>query len=527
MSDGSDPPEPTESDAAAAVYERITDAVFALDEEWRFTFCNERAEQMLERSESELLGTVIWEAFPDALGSTFEREYERAMETQEPVTFEAFYEPLDAWLEVRAYPSETGLTVHFRDATERVRRKETLQKREQALRDAYEVIADPERSFDEQLDALLGVVRDTIGTDYATLSCVHEDADEYIFDAVDAPADADLEAGDTTSLRATNCERVVSTEQTLVLEDVEADAPELADRAGNAEWGISCYLGTPITVRDEVYGTFCFYDMEARSEEFTDWEITFVELLGNWVSAELERQRSERDLEESNKRLEQFAYTASHDLQEPLRMISSYLSLIEQRYGDDLDEDGEEFIEFAVDGAERMQAMIDGLLAYSRVETRGDPFEPVDLNGVLEDARTDLALRLEEADGELTSESLPRVEGDDDQLRQVFQNLLSNAIQYAGDEPPRIHVGAERAGGDWRISVSDEGIGIDPDDVERIFDVFERLHSHEEHDGTGIGLALCERIVERHGGEIWVDTDVEPDDGATFLFTLPAADPPE
>ncbi|WP_436346557.1 sensor histidine kinase [Natronorubrum sp. FCH18a] len=511
---------PPDADSSAAVYERITDAVFALDEEWRFTFLNERTEHLLERSEAELLGTSIWEAFPGAVDSPFQREYERAMETQDPVTFQEFYAPLDAWLEVRAYPSETGLTVYFRDITDRVRRKERLEKREQALHDAYEVIADPQRAFREQVDDLLAVVRRTIGTEYATLSRVHEDAGEYIFEGVDAPPDADLEAGDTTALEATNCEHVVSTERTLVLEDVEVDAPEFADRAGNAEWGISCYLGTPITVDGEVYGTFCFYDMEARAEEFTDWEVTFIELLGNWVSYELERERYRRKLEESNERLEQFAYTASHDLQEPLRMITSYLGLIEQRYRDELDEDAEEFLAFAVDGAERMGEMIDGLLAYSRVETRGSPFEPIDLNAVLDDVRDDLQFRLEETDADLSSESLPRVEGDADQLRQVFQNLLSNAIEYSGDEPPRIRVSAERTGGDWTISVSDEGIGIDPDDAERVFEVFERLHSHEEHAGTGIGLALCERIVERHGGEIWVDS--EPDEGATFAFTLPA-----
>ncbi|ELY36461.1 sensor histidine kinase [Natronorubrum tibetense] len=522
MADGSERSNSQDGDAASTVYERITDAVFALDEEWQFTFLNAQAEQVLERSETELLGTAIWGAFPDAVDSMFQREYERAMAAQEPVTFQEFSESLGIWLEIRAYPSETGLTVYFRDITERILRKERLQKREQALHDAYEVIADPQRAFRDQIDGLLAVVRRTIGTEYATLSRVHEDADEYIFEAVDTPTDADIEAGDTAPLSQTSCERAVSSEETLVLRDIETDTPELADRAATAEWGISCYLGTPITVDGEVYGTFCFYDMEARSEAFTDWEVTFVELLGNWVSYELERERYQRKLEASNERLEQFAYTASHDLQEPLRMVSSYLGLIERQYGDELDADGEEFLEYAVDGAERMRDMIDGLLAYSRIETRGDPFEPVDLNAVLAAVRDDLQFRIEEAGADLSAASLPRVHGDGEQLRQVFQNLLTNALTYSGDETPRIYVDAERTGGEWTISVSDAGIGIDPDDQERIFDVFERLHSHEEHAGTGIGLALCERIVERHGGEIWVDS--EPGDGTTFLFTLPAAE---
>ena len=539
MPDRSDAPGPRRDEAVAA-YDRISDAVVAFDAEWRVEFCNDAAERLLDRPAAALRGRSAWDALPDAIGSAVRDEYERALATGDPVSFEAVCEPLDGVIEVRAHPSASGLTVTLLETerdTERVHRTEHLREREQALRDAYEVIADPDRPFEAKLESLLTVVRETIETEYATLSCVHEEADEYIFEAVDAPPDADLEAGDVTSLEATNCERAVETERTLVLEDVEEDAPELADREGNAEWGISCYLGTPVIVDGDVYGTFCFYDMEARTERFADWEVTFVELLGNWVGAELERQRYARDLEASNERLEQFADAVSHDLKEPLRMVSSYLELLEERYGNELDADGEEFLAFAVDGAERMRDMIDGLLEYSRVETRGEPFEPVDLDAVLADVRDDLAFKLEETDADLTVESLPRVEGDGDQLRQVFQNLLCNAIDYSGDDPPRIHVGAERCearnaskrsgeaaeyeGAERTVSVSDEGVGIDPDDQERIFGVFQRLHSHEEREGTGIGLALCERIVERHGGEIRVDS--EPGEGATFSVTLPAA----
>jgi light-regulated signal transduction histidine kinase (bacteriophytochrome) len=203
-------------------------------------------------------------------------------------------------------------------------------------------------------------------------------------------------------------------------------------------------------------------------------------------------------------------------------MVSSYLQLIEKRYADELDADGEEFLEYAVDGADRMRDMIDGLLQYSRVETQGTPLEPVDLNEVLDVVYDDLQVRIEESDADVETGSLPRVMGDPSQLRQVFQNLLSNAIEYSGDEPPRIDVSAERDGADWVVSVRDQGVGIDPDDADRIFEVFQRLHTHDEHPGTGIGLALCQRIVERHGGDIWVDA--EPGEGATFSFTLPATE---
>ncbi|MCU4744128.1 PAS domain S-box protein [Natronoglomus mannanivorans] len=234
-----------------------------------------------------------------------------------------------------------------------------------------------------------------------------------------------------------------------------------------------------------------------------------------------ERNEYKRRLEESNERLEQFAYAASHDLQEPLRMVSSYLQLLERRYGDDLDEDATEFVEFAVDGAERMTEMIDGLLEYSRVDTQGESFEPVDLDDLLEDVLDDLQFRIEESDAQITAESLPTVRGDASQLRRVLQNLVTNAIAYSGDEPPRIAIEAERRGQQCVLSVRDEGIGIAPDDQDRIFDIFQRLHTRDEHEGTGMGLSLSRRIVERHGGRIWVES--ESGEGTTFSLTLSLA----
>ncbi|APX95695.1 sensor histidine kinase [Natronorubrum daqingense] len=224
------------------------------------------------------------------------------------------------------------------------------------------------------------------------------------------------------------------------------------------------------------------------------------------------------ELEASNEELEQFAYAASHDLQEPLRMVTSYLDLAIERYGDDFDDTCQEFIEYAADGADRMSNKIDGLLAYSRVDTQGNSFDAVDLDCVLDDVLTDLQVTIDETDATITREPLPTVEGDARQLQQLFQNLLSNAIEYSGDESPRIHVSSTAEESTWTISVHDDGIGIDPAGSNRIFDIFQRLHSVDEHAGSGIGLAICSRIVERHGGEIWVDS--EPDEGSTFSFTL-------
>jgi light-regulated signal transduction histidine kinase (bacteriophytochrome) len=200
-------------------------------------------------------------------------------------------------------------------------------------------------------------------------------------------------------------------------------------------------------------------------------------------------------------------------------MVASYVQLLERRYKGRLDQDADEFIAYAVDGAKRMQDLINDLLEYSRVGTRAKPFENVSLETVLKRTSRSLELAFEDAHATLTHDPLPEVMGDESQLSQLFQNLIANAIKFRGDREPRVHVGATRDECEWTISVQDNGIGIDPRHFDRIFAMFQRLHSRSEYEGTGIGLALCQKIVERHGGRIWVRS--EPGAGSTFLFTLP------
>lgn len=225
-------------------------------------------------------------------------------------------------------------------------------------------------------------------------------------------------------------------------------------------------------------------------------------------------------LEARNEELEQFAYVASHDLQEPLRIVISYVQLLARQYEGKLDEDADIFIHYAVDAAMRMRNLISDLLSYSRLDSREKSFTDTDLNKVLEDVLLDLSLTIEENEAIVTYDPFPTVKADAIQMGQVLLNLISNAIKFRAESPPHIHLSASRQADHWLFSVQDNGIGIEPQYTDRIFAIFQRLHTMEEYPGTGIGLAICKKIVERHNGQIWVESVFE--EGTTFFFTLPA-----
>jgi light-regulated signal transduction histidine kinase (bacteriophytochrome) len=265
-------------------------------------------------------------------------------------------------------------------------------------------------------------------------------------------------------------------------------------------------------------------ELELRVQERTSQLATANQALqaenAERVRAEEAIQRYAKELERSNKELQQFAYVASHDLQEPLRMVASFLQLLERRYSEKLDQNAKDYIFYAVDGAKRMQTLILDLLEYSRVGTRGKPFAKINLNEVIQQVQSNLKITIRENKAKIACSRLPMVFGDDTQLIQVFQNLIGNAIKFHGEQNPEIHVSSKRKNGNYEIMVRDNGIGIDPHYAERIFLIFQRLHNREDYPGNGIGLAICKRIVERHGGTIWVESQAEQ--GATFHVTLPA-----
>ncbi|QLG50402.1 PAS domain-containing protein [Natrinema halophilum] len=573
---------------------RVTDAFYALDEEFRFTHVNERAEELLQTSEDELLGEKLWELYPEAGEIDDIRDsFQTAMRRQEPQSLERYYEPLDFWVEASLYPSETGVSVYFRDVTERKEREQELRESERRYRTLVENFPNGAVALvDDDLryqtvggnpidivgltsdvienrpirDAIPTALADEVAPRYraaldgdASTFEIRFEGRTYRFHTVpvrddDGDVFAALGMSQDITERTEAKRRLEQSERryrTLVenfphgavglfdenleytalggqlLDDIDI-APD--DRIGRSVYEIypddlvaeiepnfqAALEGERNSFETELHDRHLYaHTLPVRN---ADDEIFAGMLLVQDVTDLREYQRR---LEESNERLERFAYTVSHDLQEPLRMVTSYLTLLEKRYADEFDDDGREFIEFAVDAAERMKEMIDGLLEYSRVATRGSPLEPVDLEQVVDEVLEDLQFRIDDSNATITVESLPRVEGDRSQLRQIFQNLLDNAIEYSGDEPPRIHVTADRDGEHWQLSVRDEGVGIEPENQDRIFEIFQRLHTRDEHPGTGIGLALCEQIVERHGGEMWVES--EPGDGATFAFTLQAA----
>ncbi|MGB3201291.1 MAG: response regulator [Nodosilinea sp.] len=314
------------------------------------------------------------------------------------------------------------------------------------------------------------------------------------------------------------------------LEDVSRDSempPCLVDFLRQLK--VQAKLVVPILTQDDLWGLLIAHQCSGP-RQWTDFESELLQQLADQMAIALTQAHlleqetlQSQELARSNAELQQFAYIASHDLQEPLRMVTSYLQLLERRYQDRLDADAHDFIQYAVDGALRMRSLINDLLAYSRIGTRGQSFQPISSTQAVEQAMANLQVAIAESEANITYGDLPLIKADPTQLTQLFQNLIGNALKFRtqAQAPCRIDIAAQQQEDMWLFSVRDNGIGIDPQYADQIFVIFQRLNNRVDYPGTGIGLAVCKKIVERHGGKIWVESDL--DQGASFYFTIPGA----
>lgn len=528
-----------------SLMDNVPDYVYFKDEESRFIRNSMSHSRLFGVSDpSQLVGKSDFDFFTEELARKAYEDERQIVTTGKPLVNAeekgTFPDGREEWYLTTKVPlhdqdgniiGTIGIT---KDITERKRAEEQARRRAAQATLIYEV--GQRVSGKLELDALLSeivtAVRDAFGYHNVMLMLVDDKAEHLTLQSISGwyadlfPADLRLAVGEgmignATLTGETQLSGDVSVDRHYVRKTTEATKSELA---------------VPIKSGETVIGV-----LDLQSEDlnaFDETDVIVIETLADQVAAAIEnarlyeqaqqeiveRKRAEEALEKQARaldaELEQIFFVASHHLQEPLRMVVSYTQLLEQQYRDNLDKNADELIDYAVSGATRIQALINDLLAFSRVGTRQRPLEPVDSGAVVDRALSYLKFLVEQSGAIVTRDLLPTVLADEVQLTQLFQNLIDNAIKYRSDRPLEIHVGAKRDRDRWLFSVRDNGMGIESQYSERIFQIFQRLHGPGEYSGTGIGLAISKKIVERHGGRIWVESD--PNKGSTFYFTMPA-----
>ncbi|GGD34766.1 PAS domain S-box protein [Flavobacterium orientale] len=475
------------------ILESIGDAFFAVDTNWIVTYWNKEAEKVLGRKKEGIVGKHLWEEYADAIESDFYKQYHKAVATGENVTFEEFYATLNKWFEVTAYPNAEGLSVYFKDVSLRkqtdikiLEANERFEKISEATNDAIWDwnIHDNTLYWGEGFKKLFGYDIENITPSYELwLSLIHPD------------------------------------DVTMVLESLHLSTTNLNIQKWSMEYRFKKANGDYAYVIDK---GVIIRDAKGKSSRMLGaiTDITFrkrYELELYELNTSLKKHTQELEL--ANEELDQFAFTASHDLQEPLRMITSFMDLLKRKYGHQLDDKAHQYIHFATDGAKRMKRIIIDLLEYSRAGRFAEVSESIDLNEVMEDY---LRLRrkiIQEKNAQINFGDLPTVVGEKAPLVQTIHSLLDNAIKYSKTNiAPEITISVEDADSEWIFKIQDEGIGIDELFFEKIFIIFQRLHNRNQYDGTGIGLAIVKKHVEMWGGRVWVTSEL--DKGSTFYFTL-------
>jgi PAS domain S-box-containing protein len=460
--------------------------------DYRYLEVNPAFEKLTGMKASELTGRTLREVFPLTEHYWFEK-FEEVFMTGISTHCEKYSRELDTYIELNIYTPQRGqLAMLSADITDRKRAEDALARTRIVLEQTFEQSPVP-MALISMPDAVISIInpacrehlgmldeQSAIGTSLMDFKASYMDYD--VQGEVLTTAELPL-ARSLTGTRTVNQEGMV------------------ARKDGTIRWHLISAIPIYNTAKEIVAAYLTLTDITERKR------------------AEEELRGVMEDLDRSNKDLQQFASIASHDLQEPLRMVGSYTQLLAKRYEGQLDEKAKEYIAYVVEGAARMQRLVNDLLTYSRVGTRGNPMETRDSHSILGEAIENLAVLIGESKAIITVDVLPIVSADASQLVQVFQNLLANAIKFRGGDIPRIHVSVKEEKYEWVFSVRDNGIGIGKQYAERIFLIFQRLHTREEYPGTGIGLAVCKRIVERHGGRIWFES--EPGKGSVFFFTVP------
>src|ERR1700730_4772805 len=456
----------------------FTEALLLLDENWRIEYANPLAARMFGKTQDQLAGIILWEQWPSPLRTEIERGHRHALKEQTPVDLP---DPQGAekWVELHAYSCELGIVAYYQDLPEQ-RRASELQERLAAIvefsddaivsKDLNGII----RSWNRGAERIFGYkAEEIIGKHISTLA-PPETVDEIPGILKRIARGERVDHYETK--RKTKDGRIVTVSLTV---------SPVRDASG-------AVIGASKVARDIT---------ERRQQE---------EALRNANAA----------LTRSNADLQHFAYSASHDLQEPLRMVAAYSELLKRKFGGKLGRRGDEFINDTIQGALRMEQLLKDLRSYAQASTmEQETTEDIDAGEILDRALVSLQAAVKDSGASISRTALPRVRMHEFQLQQLFQNLIGNSIRYRSGDPPRIHIAAERRGKEWLFSIQDNGIGIDPQYKEQIFGLFKRLHSTAEYPGTGMGLAICQRVIERAGGRIWVES--EPGQGSTFFFTVP------
>jgi len=474
-----------------ASFQRAFDAMVIADDDGQYIEANQSACDLFGLEKEDLLGRSIEDFLPEEFD--FEAAWRQFEDTAvDRGTLQIIRD--DGEQRVVEYAATANIVTGehlsvLRDVTDR-------EDRESVIREMYNIISNQDRPFEEQVRSLLELGRQEFDVAYGTLS--HILGEDYIFEIIDADDDT-IQAGDVVPVSATNCEIAASTRKTLVLGDVARDAPDETDRAGYVDWGIACYLGAPVFVDNEVYGTFCFYDTTPREGQFSEWEVTLVDLMSRWVSYELNRQRTTDRLKTQNEKLEQFSSLVSHDLRNPLNVLEGSIQLAEET-GDP------SHFERCHRSLDRMNTLIDDLLSLARAGSIIDETEPVVLASLVEECWQ--GVEVDQGTLQLELDTTTVIQADKSRLTQLLENLIRNAFDHGSDDTT-VTVGRLANG----FYIEDDGPGIPTDGREK---VFESGYSTLE-DGTGFGLVIVREIVEAHGWRLRV-IDAETG-GARFEIT--------